>query len=1136
MATPHNDEKLVNGPLAQALNRRHPRWQVDAEQTQTLTSSASKQPDVLIKPAGRGLLPLLIETEHDPAHTVEDDADKRFGETLASTNTTIERVVALKLPAVLRTAAQDTFDSIIDDPSTQFEWCVRSREGESVVRWPETGWLVGNVDELTRFCELQLIDDQGLAEAAKQMDDVVDALANTLWRSPQDRTVLAGAATVLQQADNEQTARMALTLMANAFVFERAIQGTRDEQGNLLPVSQADDSYQRVLANWQAILNHNYYPIFKIARRVLSEGIRDATATVTVIPQLVELASDLGQFGVTSTGDIAGQMFGRLITDRKYLATFYTLPPSAYLMAELVAGKLDASGQTPTACGDQLDEFRVADLACGTGALLTALYQRIAARIRSAGNDDAGAHRVFMEKVIYASDIMPGAAHLTATLLSSTHPSVTYTDANVALYPVGQMPETKETEPPSPDNVSLGSLELLGSNEVQGELLGQRARREKSVVTRTGEEAQTISIGERTLDVCVMNPPFTSNSSRPTKAEKGLKNRKWAGLGRTEEEQEAMEAREERLVESHRQKLKASLASAVEPAYHGNIGLATPFMDVADTKLKHGGVLGLILPQTLLSGKRWENARKFIEVLYEDVVVVTIATAGQEDRAFSAGTGMAECMLVARKRRGGASGRRRVLYVSLHERPASTAAGVEIARAVTAVPDGTASGELRIGSQDVCGTYASADRLSGHLAGVRDVRLTEISERLAAGTLDLPTVLPTPVPVTTLGEVGSVSPNHVMIGTLEETTSTSEEGPLIIHDKRSESAAWQSFTYRTLWWNDHTVQRNLEVLPDAEGTPREGRKTGADALWADWATRLHMNLEFTLNSQPLAACRTPAPTIGGGTWPSIKLADDAWESMVVLWHNTTFGLLQRWASSGRQQLGKARLTVGRLPDLPTLDYRQLTDEQLAKADEIYERFTTGDTKLTLRPANEAWHDQARHELDRAVLEEVLGLDWASIESPLATLREQWCSEPSVHGGQLSRPYGVGGNINLVLARERLRDYSRHVTSRRRQTAWRKLSGRRTKIPAEMKHYLVVLDELGSLSGSRASELAADVAEIVAFDINLARAGSEEARASLDDADDDDQDVVEEERRRMERWEHLVLELENIQGRLDDLDK
>ena len=50
------------------------------------------------------------------------------------------------------------------------------------------------------------------------------------------------------------------------------------------------------------------------------------------------------------------------------------------------------------------------------------------------------------------------------------------------------------------------------------------------------------------------------------------------------------------------------------------------------------------------------------------------------------------------------------------------------------------------------------------------------------------------------------------------------------------------------------------------------------------------------------------------------------------------------------------------------------------------------------PANEAWRDVARQDLDRAVLIDLLGLSEDLLE-PLNLLRRQWCAEPSVHGGK-----------------------------------------------------------------------------------------------------------------------------------------
>ena len=50
------------------------------------------------------------------------------------------------------------------------------------------------------------------------------------------------------------------------------------------------------------------------------------------------------------------------------------------------------------------------------------------------------------------------------------------------------------------------------------------------------------------------------------------------------------------------------------------------------------------------------------------------------------------------------------------------------------------------------------------------------------------------------------------------------------------------------------------------------------------------------------------------------------------------------------------------------------------------------------PANEAYRDPVRQELDRRILTEVLGLDDQSVEQ-LAILRNQWCAEPTVTGGK-----------------------------------------------------------------------------------------------------------------------------------------
>ena len=197
-------------------------------------------------------------------------------------------------------------------------------------------------------------------------------------------------------------------------------------------------------------------------------------------------------------------------------------------------------------------------------------------------------------------------------------------------------------------------------------------------------------------------------------------------------------------------------------------------------------------------------------------------------------------------------------------------------------------------------------------------------------------------------------------------------------------------------------ERRLVVEPDSRGEVREGRTKKAESAW-NTATRLHFNRDFRLNSQSLAACLTPEAAIGGTAWPNFRVEGDRRrEEALALWANTTPGLISFWWVGTRQQQGRARLTISQLPALPALDVRTLDDGQLEQAERLFAEFAERD----FLPANEAYRDQTRQALDRAVLCGLLGLP-DSILQPLEALRLQWCEEPSVHGGKSTRPGGGG---------------------------------------------------------------------------------------------------------------------------------
>ena len=115
---------------------------------------------------------------------------------------------------------------------------------------------------------------------------------------------------------------------------------------------------------WQQILEINYYPIFKLARRLLV-SINEQTVADNMIKDLFSVANKVS--GQVGSQGLVGTIFGELIKDRKLLASFYTMPEPAALIAELATNQLSVDWSDDK----QIKDLRIADLAVGTGTLLS---------------------------------------------------------------------------------------------------------------------------------------------------------------------------------------------------------------------------------------------------------------------------------------------------------------------------------------------------------------------------------------------------------------------------------------------------------------------------------------------------------------------------------------------------------------------------------------------------------------------------------------------------------------------------------------------------------------------------------------------------------------------------------------------
>ena len=942
MTRPRNAETQANGELARALRQRNPDWnartvrpghaRVIQHAAAGMGSGVGTGPDILVDSPNRQAV--VVETEFAPAPRVEEDAAARLGTIVKRGRPGVEGVLAVILPAKSRTGNLETIEH------ASFRYATHYLDaGGHGRRWPSgREWLVGGIDDLADAIEHLSLSERQLARGTAVLERVVRQVAYRLFERAGD-TALTKIARTLHQEPGEQTRRMAAAIWVSAFVFHAAIEC----RGEVPPLPDEKPANIFVIQpTWEYILRANYYPIFGIARDLMDHVPRVAASWVMEL--VVDVIPELTKLGATTYHDLMGRMFQTLIADRKFLATYYTLPESACLLGELAVDRLNVDWADRAA----IEELRIADFACGTGALLSATQRSIYRRYRRTGGDDKLLHKAMMERVLVGLDIMPAAPHLTCSILSSTHPSLVYGESQIHTTPYGI----------EGGRIHIGALDFLDSDHsfsllATGESLGGRKA--------DGHGEHSVTIKDGSCDLVIMNPPCT----RPTNYEAhhaDIPVPSFAGFHTSHDEQAAMQ-----------RKLKKARGSFGK----GHAGLASNFLDLGHRKLRDGGVLAAVLPFAFVRGKAWRWARETLARYYGDIHVTSIAMSGGRANAFSADTGMAECLVVATKRKGGSS---RVKYSNLAERPATLLAAAVEARTA--------------GRRAVEG-----DIIDAGAAGPQSSSVIEAARALASGSLRLPRQSRAiSFPIVTLGTVANRGLVHRDIsgGPTDRQKTGPSQGPFVVRPIRSGEVP----TYPMLWAHSSDRERTFVVRPDRCGEPREGDETRAAECWNRAASRLHSNLDFRLNSQSLAMCLTPKKCLGGTAWPNVIPHEQCYEIPLLLWSNSTLGLILFWWQGTRQQQGRARITVTKLPELLVLDPRTLTEEQTNRCRIVFDEFED----RAFLPANEAYRDEVRKDLDRALFfgsASVLQLDPGLVEG-LDLLRDEWCAEPSVHGGKATR--------------------------------------------------------------------------------------------------------------------------------------
>ena len=988
-------EDAVTSRVMPLLDKKLYGWTLTEQQPPFIEDT--KHPDMMAVRKGRETIAIEAKAYDNP-DTIEDIREKYLGKSLTANyvgvSETLEVILVLRYPQEVIEATD--VDNAIRHTDT-LEYCIVTKSGEG--DFPTSGFVTGTLTDVATALSIGASPAKHIAEAADKMADGMEIAAKWLNDAIADKPAIGAKLNeILGENVTTETCSKACLIITDAFIFQNSIAGKRAlirQQGKLkwvfpYQIRENDETLTHesadaevlekrrhqlprplsyyaspkrtvrrdaVMNDWEEILGINYAPIFADAYRIVDEAFMyDEQMSRRVLKQLWQTAYDICNSHLPQIHELAGEIFQRLIVDRKYVKSNYTMPESASLLSALVCPDIQ--------CENLRKLPKVADFACGTGSLLNGVYKQIQRLYeQKTGHSSRAIHQRMMERNLGGIDIYPHATHLTFMTMASAHADIPIGETRVLTAQCGQTAD---------GTYATGSLELLDEHELFDifELDAEQVGGFDITPTKLNP-----AFPNNEMDIVIMNPPYLAgqadnNSSNPKRI--------FDAYERSEADKKAMQK---------------ALRSKDSRVGHGIVAYSY-FVDLADKKLRKGGRMGIILPATVLTSAPFKKVREMWAIEYHDVVVVTIAQKGGHDSAFSHDTGMAECMVVATKGIGENTGRAK--FVSLSERPKSLLAGQALAvliqrQSVTRLQEDAPHGgePLMIGNECI-GTLLDCpiEKNAWSASRVLSFSLMQTAYHLQQGQLHLPMQFDaTDIPMCQIGDIATPGYNDASI-----KDASRGDGAFDV----SEHIGFSADGYPAIWKVHAPTQRSMQMQPNATLQVRRGKEEDARRI-LQRNSRTHYHRFLCFNANSVLAHWTETPSLGVGSFTNVKLEDNRYDAAWTLWANSTLGMLCHWVTAGKQQTGRGMLSLGILPNVPTLDVRQLSDAQLAAADNIF-----ADLKnARLKPYNECASDAWRHILDARLLAEVLGITDPETHQAMQRLREMLSDEPSITGTKAS---------------------------------------------------------------------------------------------------------------------------------------
>ncbi len=982
-------EQTFNIALGAALRRCRSEWRntdqaITVERSRVLVEGKSQRPDVLVSTSDR--YPIAIECEFgDPAIS---DAEGRLGTRLAANMLPIRSAIAIGIPSEVEWwSDQELEDKLRRPGQIDLRMVVLSADvapdteggvnASDIFRWPRRLWVTGDVRYLADLCD-------GAVAPPNIVEDRANEVARDLrnWGQVLQQNVAPDVAheiaEILGQDSVEQGLRLACCIWLTSLRLHdliAEIPGMREHGIRKLAELRSHPSEPFTLSDlreaWHAILAVNYKSIFVPAVNALNEGLPTLNGA-EVLDGLSRRAEQVTALRLGNSVDFAGELFPKLLDDREETAAHYTLPATAHLLAAIAVDRVPVSDWSSD---DDVRALRIADFACGTGTLLRAAYSRVRKKYEAAGGDNlVSIHRKMLENGVTATDINALAAHMTAAALSSLEMRQTYRETNIGAIPI--------------HGGTTGALEFLVT-ESRSDVVGQSVLRTDSPT----EGGSTIGAPNENYDLVIQNPPYTSTVAGPH----GRKMFDVAGITETDRK------RAVNRLNSQRRNVKRKGINVSR----GRAGMGTDFTALADIKLKNGGVFASVLPLSAAHVPSWTNFRSYLETNYSDLMAIAFTT---DTRAMmSADTYMNEMLVIGNKSDKSITDHgnfNHVLCINLRSPLVSTNDAEEIARQIATTSSSEAiSGSLRFAGSSI-GDWARfpvyGQGFPWVTLGMRDRYLSGIMCDLFAGHLKyIPSNLDIELglPMVNLGDIVGIGPTHGQIGHVRG--SSTNRGAFVF----DEIVPGDVPQFPSLWDAKANNKKRIIVDPTHEGTPLPGRDAQmASVLQKRSSTFISQDARFT--SQSLTAARTRVQCLGSSTWVAMIHEDRRILDALVLWMNSTLGILLRTGYGNTSHPGRARIAVEATARFPVPNFAEESQIGEHARDIATEHFNQL-AELELQPVAYTWIDENRHEIDQVILQ-MFGIDSEKAVDAVSQIRALLCREPSVHGGnkQILRALGI----------------------------------------------------------------------------------------------------------------------------------